>query len=65
MILNWFLPKFAHLNGQPFGGVLKSISFTTSCFGKNAKKKTTNNVFEDKRFLSKMFSHIIMQAATN
>ena len=36
-------------------------SFASSFFGKNAK----NNVFEDKWFLSKMFSQIKMQAATN
>ena len=35
--------------------------FTSSSNGKNAKK----NVFEDKWFLSKMFSQIKMQAATN
>ena len=40
-------------------------NFTSSFFGKNAKKKKKNNVFEDKWFLSKMFSQIKMQAATN
>ena len=40
----------------------KKNSFTSSFFGINAKK---NNVFEDKWCLSKMFSQIKMQAATN
>ena len=51
-----------HLYGQPFGGVLEKKSFTSSSNGKNAKKK---KVFEDKWFLSKMFSQIKMQADTN
>ena len=50
-----------HLYGQPFGGVLEKNSFTSSFLVKNAK----NNVFEDKWFLSKMFSQIKMHAATN
>ena len=50
-----------HLYGQPFGGVLEKKSYTSSFFGKKCKK---NNVFEDKWFLSKMFSQIKMQAAT-
>ena len=51
-----------HLHGQPFGGVLENISFTSSFNGKKCKKK----IFcEDKWFLSKMFSQIKMQAATN
>ena len=50
-----------HLYGQPFAGVLEKNSFTSSFCGKNAK----NNVFEDKWFLSKMFSQIKMQGATN
>ena len=50
-----------HLYGQPFGGILEKNSFSSSFFGKNAK----NNVFEDKWFLSKLFSQIKMQAATN
>ena len=49
-----------HLYGQPFGGVLEKNLFS-SFFGENPKK----NVFEDKWFLSKMFSQIKMQAATN
>ena len=40
----------------------KKNYFTSSFFGKNAKKK---NFLEDKWFLSKMFSQIKMQAATN
>ena len=51
-----------HLYGKPFGGVLEKKSFTSSFFG---KKKGKNSVFEDKWFLSKMFSQIKMQAATN
>ena len=50
-----------HLYGQPFGGVLEKISFTSSYNG----KKATKNVFEDKCFLSKLFSQIKMLAATN
>ena len=41
-----------HLYRQQFGGILEKKSFTSSFFGKNAKKK---NVFEDKWFLSKCF----------
>ena len=52
-----------HLYGKPFGGVLEKNSFTSSFFGK--KRKKNNSVFEDKCFLSKMFSKIKMQAATN
>ena len=52
-----------HLYGKPFGGVLEKIYLTSSFFGKKRKKKTS--VFEDKCFLSKMFSQIKMQAATN
>ena len=50
-----------HLYEQPFGGVLEKNSFTSSFNGKKCKK----NFFEDKWFLSKMFSQIKMQAATN
>ena len=60
MILN-FLPKFVHLYGQEFGGVLEKNLLLPRFLVKNAK----NNVFEDKWFLSKMFSQIRMQAATN
>ena len=54
-----------HLYGQPFGGVLEKKSFTSSVFflGKKMQKKKKKNVFEDKWFLSKMFSQIKMQAA--
>ena len=41
----------------------KKNSFTSLFFGKKCKKN--NNVFEDKWFLSKTFSQIKMQAATN
>ena len=51
-----------HLYGQQFGGVLEKNSFTSSFFGKKMQKI---NVIEDKWFLSKMFSQIKMQAATN
>ena len=49
-----------HLHGQPFGGVLENISFTSSFNGKKCKKKC-----EDKLFLNKMISQIKMHAATN
>ena len=50
-----------HLYGQPFDCVLEKRSFTSSFFlVKNAKKNV-----EDKWFLSKIFSQIKMQAATN
>ena len=49
------------LYGQPFGGVLENKSFTSSFLVKKANK----HVFEEKWFLSKMFSQIKMQAATN
>ena len=39
-----------HLHGQPFGGVLENISFTSSFNGKKCKKKKKS---EDKWFLSK------------
>ena len=48
-----------HLYGKPFGGVLEKNSFTSSFFGKKKEKKK-NSVFEDKCFLSKMFSQIKM-----
>ena len=51
-----------HLYGQQFGGVLEKKNILLPRFlVKNAK----NNVLEDKWFLSKMFSQIKMQAATN
>ena len=53
-----------HLYGQPFDGVLEKKYFTSSFFWLKMQKKK-NNVFEDKWFLSKMFSQIKMQAATN
>ena len=57
-----FLPKFVHLHGQKFNGVLEKNSCTSCFLGvKNAK----NKIFEDKCFLSKMFYQIKMQAATN
>ena len=49
-----------HLHGQQFSGVLEKFSCTSSLLVKNTK-----NIFEDKCFLSKMFYHIKMQAATN
>ena len=52
-----------HLYGQPFGGVLENNSFTSSFFGKKCKNKET--IFEVEWLLSKMFSQIKMQAATN
>ena len=52
-----------HLYGQPFGGVLENNSFTSSFFGKKCKNKET--IFEAEWLLSKMFSQIKMQAATN
>ena len=33
MILEWFLPKFVHLHGQKFSGVLEKFSCTSSFFG--------------------------------
>ena len=50
-----------HLCGQHFGGVLEKNLLLPRFLVKNAK----NNVFEDKWFLSKMFSQIKMQDATN
>ena len=47
-----------HLHGQKFSGVLEKVF---RFLVRNAK----NNIFEDKCFLSKMFSQIKMQAATN
>ena len=41
----------------------KKKYFTSSFFGKKCKNKET--IFEDEWFLSKMFSQIKMQAATN
>ena len=56
-----------HLYGQPFGGVLekKIFYFLVFFLGKKNAKKNNNNVFDDKWFLSKMFSQIKMQAAKN
>ena len=56
-----FLPKFVHLHGQQFSGVLESFLVLLRFLVKNAK----NNILEDKCFLSKMFYQIKMQAATN
>ena len=50
-----------HLYGQPFGGVLEK----NLLLARFLVKMQINNVFEDKCFLSKMFSQIKMQAATN
>ena len=33
MILKCFLPKFVHLHGQQFSGVLEKFSCTSSFFG--------------------------------
>ena len=57
----FFFPKFVQLYGQQFGGVLEKFLLLPRFLVKNAN----NNVFEDKWFLSKMFSQIKMQAATN
>ena len=43
-----FLPKFVHLHGQQFSGVLEKLSCTSSFLVKNAKKN--KNIFEDKCF---------------
>ena len=51
-----------NLYRQQFGGVLEKKNLLLPRF---LVKNTKNNVFEDKWFLSKMFSQIKMQAATN
>ena len=39
MILNLFLPKFVHLYGQQFGGVLEKKIFYFLVLGKKCKKQ--------------------------